>query len=453
MTDAAAPAEGELAQAVHDDSPAVEPVSPRYRGYALTLLLVIYTLNFLDRQVVNILAEPIKNDLHLKDWQLGMMTGLAFAIFYTVLGLPIARLAERTNRAWIIAGAIAAWSGFTMLCGAATTFTQLILARIGVGVGEAGCSPPAHSLITDYVPAEKRASAIAFYSIGTPLGSLLGMAMGGVIADAWGWRWAFIIAGAPGIVMALLAFFTLKEPRKARPKGQPHQGPGVGEALREILGKKTFWLMAIAASIIAFAGYGSGAFIGSFYFRNHAEEAAATAALFGLKTAGFLGLALGIIGGVAGIIGSAVGGQISDHFAKKDLSARMTIPAIAAVAGAPFYVIGITSDSMFMAMGMLAIPTLLNSMWYGPVYGSVQGLVRPQSRATAAAVILFIINLIGLGLGPLAVGILSDWFADGLGMGAGEGVRWALITSAVSVLLSSVLFWMARRTIRQDTVS
>lgn len=450
MTDATAPADGVASPAPSHD---VEPVSPGYRRYALVLLLVIYTLNFLDRQVVNILAEPIKKDLHLKDWQLGMMTGLAFAVFYTVLGLPIARLAERTNRTWIISGAIAAWSGFTMLCGAAGNFTQLILARIGVGVGEAGCSPPAHSLITDYVPADKRASAIAFYSIGTPLGSLLGMAMGGVVADLWGWRAAFLVAGAPGLLMAALAFLTLKEPRRARPAGVAHSGPGLVEALREILGKRTFWLMAIGASIVAFAGYGNSAFIGSFYFRNHAQEAAATAAMFGLKTAGFLGLALGIVGGVAGILGSWVGGQVSDHLARSDIGGRMLIPAVAAIARAPFYMAGMLSGSMIAAMALLAIPTFLNSMWYGPVYGSVQGLVRPQTRATAAAVILFIINLIGLGFGPLLVGLLSDFFADGLAMGEGQGVRWALMSSSASVLVASVLFWLARKTIREDTVS
>lgn len=451
MTDAVAPAEESVAPKSPPD--AIPLVSDGYRRYALTLLLVIYTLNFLDRQVVNILAEPIKKDLGLHDWQLGMMTGMAFALFYTVLGLPIARLAERANRAWIISGAIAAWSGFTLLCGFAQNFPQLILARIGVGVGEAGCTPPSHSLITDYVLRDKRASAIAFYSIGTPLGSLLGMAMGGVVADAWGWRAAFLVAGAPGVLMALLAFFTLKEPRKAAIKGVPHAGPGVREALTEILGKKTFWLMAIGAAIIAFAGYGSAAFIGSFYFRNHAAEAAEAARGFGLGTAGFLGLALGMIGGTAGILGSFMGGVIGDRLGRKGPQGQMTLPAVAAIIGAPFYIAGMTTSSMVAAMALLAIPTFLNSMWYGPVYGSVQGLVRPQTRATAAAVILFIINLIGLGFGPLAVGALSDFYADGLHMGEGEGIRWALMTSASTMLVAAALFWIARKTIRTDMVS
>ena len=190
-------------------APYTAPYSPGYTRYAMFLLLGIYIVNFLDRAVVNILAEPIKNDLGLADWQLGLMSGLAFAIFYTVLGIPIARLAERKNRPIIIGTAVAVWSGFTALSGMAQNFAQLVLFRIGVGVGEAGCTPPAHSLIADYVPKEKRASALAFYSMGTPLGGLLGLVMGGLIADAYGWRVAFFVAGAPGILFALLCWFTL----------------------------------------------------------------------------------------------------------------------------------------------------------------------------------------------------------------------------------------------------
>ena len=209
MTDTAAPAGDPAA------TPSTQPFSAAYTRYAMFLLLGIYIVNFLDRSVVNILAEPIKQELHLADWQLGMMSGLAFALFYTVLGIPIARLAERSNRPIIIGTATAVWSGFTMLSGTASSFIQLIAYRIGVGVGEAGCTPPAHSLIADYVPKERRASALAFYSMGTPLGGLLGLVMGGLVADAYGWRAAFLVAGLPGIVFALLTWFTLKEPRKA----------------------------------------------------------------------------------------------------------------------------------------------------------------------------------------------------------------------------------------------
>ena len=196
MTETAAPSAEPSAPPA---TPAVSaaPYSASYTRYAMFLLLGIYIVNFLDRAVVNILAEPIKNDLGLADWQLGLMSGLAFAIFYTVLGIPIARMAERKNRPIIIGTAVAVWSGFTALSGMAQNFAQLVLFRIGVGVGEAGCTPPAHSLIADYVPKEKRASALAFYSMGTPLGGLLGLVMGGLIADAYGWRVAFFVAGAP----------------------------------------------------------------------------------------------------------------------------------------------------------------------------------------------------------------------------------------------------------------
>jgi len=253
-------------------SPVINPVSTGYRRYALWVLLIIYTLNFLDRQVVNILAEPIKRDLGLADWQLGMMTGLAFAIFYTVLGIPIARIAETKNRPFIIGASVAAWSAFTVLCGFTQNFWQLILMRIGVGVGEAGCTPPAHSLITDYVPKEKRASSIAFYSIGTPLGTLAGMAMGGLVADAYGWRVAFMVAGAPGILFALVAAFTLIEPRRqlaADIAARAAQQISFGAALAVLAAKKTFWLVALAASIKAFIGYGQAPFAASFFFRNH----------------------------------------------------------------------------------------------------------------------------------------------------------------------------------------
>ncbi len=190
-----------------------EPFDARYRAFALAILLAAYILSFLDRQIVSILAEPIKRDLGLHDWQLGMLTGLAFALFYTTLGIPIARLAERYSRPWIIGGSIALWSLFTVLSGRAQTFPQMLIARMGVGVGEAGCNPCAHSLIADYTPKEKRASALATYSLGIPIGSLLGLVMGGLIADAYGWRTAFFVAGGPGLLLAVIAVVFLKEPR------------------------------------------------------------------------------------------------------------------------------------------------------------------------------------------------------------------------------------------------
>jgi MFS family permease len=420
------------------------------------LLLGIYVVNFLDRAVVNILAEPIKNDLGLADWQLGLMSGLAFAVFYTFLGIPIARMAERRNRPIIIGSAVAVWSGFTVLSGQAHNFVQLVLCRIGVGVGEAGCTPPAHSLIADYVPKEKRASALAFYSMGTPLGGLLGLVLGGLIADAYGWRAAFIVAGAPGVIFALLAFFTLKEPRKvmARHSAQiTAASAGFGQTVKFLMGKKTFWLIAFGAAIKAFIGYGHAPFTASFFLRVHAEEVAGLAAMFDLKSVGFLGLALGLMGGIAGAISSWIGGQVADRYAKTDLRGYVVIPAFASLIAVPVYIVAVSVPSATAALFILVINGLLGSLWYGPVYAIGQSIVPPHMRATTAALLLFIINLIGLGLGPLAVGILSDVMANGFDLGSAQGVRWALMLSTSFGVLAFALFWVARKTIREEMES
>lgn len=432
------------------------PVTPSYRRYALSLMLGIYILNFLDRQVINILAEPIKQDLNLADWQIGMMSGLAFALFYTVLGVPIARFSETRNRPFIIAGALTIWSGFTALCGVAQNFVQLCLFRIGVGIGEAGCTPPAHSLITDYVPKSKRASALAFYSMGVPLGSLLGMAMGGIVADAYGWRVAFLVAGLPGVIFALVTFFTLRETRsrlKADVAAASAAQPRFGQAMRLLASKRTFWLLAFAAALKSFISYGQAPFVASFFLRNHPEQVAALAAGFNLQSVGFLGLALGIISGVCGAISSVLGGWIADKTAARDVRNSLLAPALAVLVSVPVFILALQVDDARAALAILVVPYLLNYFWYGPVYGTTQGIVPPNMRATAAAILLFVINLIGLGLGPLAVGLLSDYVATGMGLGPAEGIRWALIVASCFGVLSAALFWMARKTIAQEMES
>ncbi|MDZ4866106.1 MAG: MFS transporter [Alphaproteobacteria bacterium] len=435
-------------------APAAPPISAGYRNYALGLLLLIYILNFVDRSVVNILAEPIKNDLGLADWHIGLMSGVAFAIFYTFLGLPIAQIAERHNRPLIISIALAVWSAFTALSGLAQNFTQLVLARIGVGVGEAGCTPPAHSLISDYVPRERRASALALYSMGIPLGGLVGMAVGGIVADAYGWRMAFFVCGLPGLAVALLAAFTLVETRVAQVTRAPTlRLDDFRTALKTLAKKKTFWLVAFAASIKAFIGYGHAPFTASFFLRNHPEQIAEMAGDFGLKSVGFIGLALGLIAGTAGAAGALLGGLIADKFGARDLRAYVSVPAVAALVTVPVYVFAITTEYAALGIGVLAINAILGTLWYGPVYATAQSIVEPHMRATAAAILLFIINLIGLGLGPLAVGILSDVLAKGWEFGAAEGIRWALILSTVPNALAFWLFWRARRTIRDEIVS
>lgn len=438
-------------------SPATPPVLGRaYRSYALGLLMIIYVLNFLDRQVVSILAEPIKQDLGLADWQLGLMTGLAFAVLYTVLGIPIARIAERGDRPLIISLSVALWSGFTVLCGLAQNFTHLVLARIGVGVGESGCTPPALSLISDYVPREQRASAIAVYMLGSPLGSLLGMMIGGLVADVYGWRAAFLVVGAPGLLLALVAFGTLREPRRALAAlrtAQAAAAPGFRDALKEIASKRAYRLIVAGVTVKAFISYGSLAFMASFFFRNHAEALAQGAAGFGLKSAGLLGVALGVTTGVTAVAGTLLGGRLADHFGRRDLRAYAVIPAVGALLGLPFTLAVLTADSLIVAFALLTVPSLLNALWLGPSYAAVQSLVRPNTRATATAILLFVANLVGLGLGPLAVGVISDLISGAAGLGEAEGLRWSLIGFAMLALPCAALFWMARRTMREEIVS
>lgn len=442
-------------------SPAL-PLSAGYVRYALWMLLIIYILNFLDRSIVGILAEDIRRDLLLDDWQIGIMTGLAFAFFYTILGIPIARLADRADRVTIISISLAVWSGFTALCGLAQNFTQMLLGRIGVGVGEAGCTPAAHSLISDYVPADRRARAIAFYGLGVPAGSLLGAVLGGVIADLWGWRTAFLVAGLPGVALAFVAWYTLKEPRRqlgfpAKPTGG--EG-GFFPTLLILLKSRAYVFVTLAAASAAFVSYGQGAFTPAFFQRIHG------------MSAGEVGVWLGISSGVGGLIGTWLGGYFADKYGAKNPAAFLYVPAIGMAIASVTFTPGYMSASWQTALILIWIPGVLNSLWYGPAFATVQKVVPPNQRAMAVAITLFVVNLVGLGIGPLFAGILSDTlrnlmfdgsalgiadFASACGKAAAtageavcvtarqEGLRWSLIIACHLGLMSAVLFWLGGR--------
>jgi len=435
-----------------------KPASVRIRNprYALALLVVIYVLHNLDRQIINILAEPIRLDLGLRDWQVGIMTGLPFALFYATLGIPIARLAERGNRARIIAISVVVWSGFTAVCGLSQTFVQLILARIGVGIGEAGCTPAAHSLISDMVPREKRASALGAYSMGGPIGALLGMAIGGLLIDLWGWRSGFFVAAAPGLVLGALAAFTLHEPRTTQAPAT--QGvlpvPTFMEAMRELRACRTFWLFSAGAALQAVVLYGHGAFLGSFFFRNHGPELAQAAAGFGMKTAGFLGLAIGLISGLSGLVGAYAGGKLADrHVAATNPGAVATQVALFNLLAAPIYIAAMLAPSANVALFLLIIPSLSYGMTYGPIFSVFQSVVQPRTRATAVAIYLLVANLLGLGVGPLLVGMVSDHLAREAHLGVAEGLRWSMVSSTLLGVVAAWFYWRARKHIVRDTVS
>ncbi|WP_334163738.1 spinster family MFS transporter [Phenylobacterium sp.] len=407
---------------------------------AVALLLVIYTLNYLDRQIVNIVAEPIKTELGLLDWQLGLLTGLAFAVFYTVLGIPLARHADRarTDRPVLIAACLGVWSAMTALCGLATTYVQLLLARIGVGVGEAGCSPAAHSLISDIVPRERRASAMAIYSMGIPLGKLFGLLIGGVIAQALGWRMSFLLLGVPGVLLALVTWKLLPEPRRRRPvPAAPPVHTSIMASLRQLTPIPTFWTITFGGAFMSFLSYGQTAFLGSFFIRAHGVNV------------GEAGVMLGLALGGAGAIGTWLGGRIADRWSRRDRRAYVLAPAVASGLGALLFVTAILSRDLWPALAILAAATALTSVWYGPVFATVQSLVEPDQRAMAAAVHLFFVNLIGLGLGPLTFGILSD-LLNSSGLGPAEGLRYALLAGSATTVVAIGFFLVASRTIRAD---
>ncbi len=416
---------------------------PQSLRLVLAVLLVVYVFNFLDRQIVNILAEPIRRDLGLSDTQIGLMTGIAFAAFYTCLGIPIARYADRpgTNRVGLIAGALIVWSGMTALCGQAQNFVQLLLARIGVGVGEAGCTPAAHSLIADLAPPEKRASAMAIYALGIPIGTLLGMLIGGLLADAYGWRTAFMVVGLPGVALAGAVVLSLRDPRRApaalsaASMAPPRPALSNREALAEILGSRAFVLLLAAGSAAAFLSYGKATWTTIFFQRTH-----------GL-TAGETGFWFGIWGGVAAIVGTLAGGWLADRFGKINRRHVMTAPAVGFAAAVPLAISAYVMTDWRWALALLMIPTALNSLYYGPCFSSAQGLVKPEARAMASAVLLFSQNLIGLGLGPLFFGMLSDWIKP---IAGDESVRWVLYGAAVIGFIPAFFFWRASLRLNEE---
>lgn len=411
------------------------PKDTRATRVMLWTLLIVYVFNFLDRQIVNILAEPIRKDLNLSDTQIGLMTGLAFALFYTVLGLPIARYADKptTDRGRLIAVALAIWSAMTALCGLAQNFAQLLLARIGVGVGEAGCTPAAHSLIADRVPAERRASAMAFYALGIPLGSLLGMVIGGYLADALGWRKAFMLVGAPGVLLALFVVLLVKDKGRAAAAaaaGKPVHAPeSMATTLKSLLSSRTFLILLAAASACSFLSYGKTTWTTIFFQRTHG------------MTPGEVGFWFGLWGGLAGMLGTFLGGWLADKFGKIDRRHVITAPAIGMAVAVPIAISAYFATDWRIALVLLMLPTVLNSLYYGPVFSSTQGLVPLRHRAMASAVLLFCQNLIGLGLGPLFFGMLSDFLKPEFGA---ESVRYVLYGAACLGFVPAVLFWMLR---------
>lgn len=409
--------------------------SPRRGAYpivVLVVLIVAYTFNFLDRQILGILAGSIKKDLGLTDSQLGLMGGLAFALFYTGLGVPIAALADRTSRTWIMTIALALWSAFTAACGLATNFWQLFLCRMGVGVGEAGGVAPAYSLISDYFPKEQRARALAAYSFGIPIGTALGILFGGLIASAIDWRAAFIVVGLAGVVLAPIFRLIVREPpREVAPAAAPTGGVGA------LLRKRSFWLISLGAAASSVCGYGVAFWLPSFFERSLG---------MGLVDRS---LFLGAISLVGGVLGVWLGGVLGDKLGKASPGAYLLIPATAFLIALPCFVLAVQAKALWLTFILFLIPTGLNLVWLGPVITAVQHLVAPAQRSTASACFLFVNNLIGLGLGTWYFGAVSDALTPRFGV---EALRYAIYSGLGFYLVSAALFAIASRGLKRDWI-
>jgi MFS family permease len=400
-------------------------------------LVVVYTFNFIDRQIIGILAVPIKADLALSDTQLGVMGGLAFALFYTALGIPIAMLADRRSRTWIMTIALALWSAMTAVCGLAQNFWQLFLARLGVGIGEAGGVAPAYSLISDYFPSQQRARALSIYSFGIPIGSALGIVFGGVIASKIDWRYAFFAVGIAGIIIAPIFKLTVAEPQRGRfdTKLANTPAPAFAVILRILSKKPSFWLMAFGASCSSMIGYGMFFWLPSFFVRSYNISLLDASLFYG---------AILLVGGLAGLW---LGGSLADRFGTDKRAAYVVIPAAAFIATVPFYAFAILSPNLTMTFFAMLVPTALGLVWLGPVLSAIQHIAPQNMRATTAAIFLFINNLIGIGVGTVAIGMLSDHLQAEFG---DNSLRYAILAGTGFYVLAAILFFAGSKFLEND---
>nr|WP_314463779.1 MFS transporter [uncultured Novosphingobium sp.] len=407
--------------------------SPRL---VLAMLLLVYIFNFVDRQILAILAAPIQKDLGLDDAQMGMLGGLAFAMLYSTLGVPLAWLADRTSRSWVITGSMVVWSLFTALCGAATGFWHIFLARLGVGVGEAGGVAPSYAVIGDHFPSERRAFALSVYSLGIPLGSAAGVLAGGYVAARVDWRAAFVAVGLAGLLIAPLFKFVVRD----QPRPAPGMAPSVrfGEVAALLARKRAFWLLSFGAASSSMLGYGLAFWLPSLLQRS-----------FGLdlvQTSWFIGAVL-LIGGTVGVL---AGGLLADRLGRADRAWYGRVPAMAYVVAVPLFAGGIWTSSVPLAFVLFLLPQALAYVWLGPVTSAVQHLVEPPARATASALFLLINNLIGLGGGIYALGALSKALAPVYGA---ESLRYSMLLGLGLYLLAALLMSLAGPALRREWVN
>ncbi|HAH09864.1 MAG TPA: MFS transporter [Alphaproteobacteria bacterium] len=412
----------------------ISPEIKARRTYALVILMLVYTSSHVDRSIVGILGQPIKLELGLTDTQLALMSGLAFAVFYATLGLPLAILADRMNRRNIIVAALTTWSAMTALCGLAGNYTQLLLARIGVGVGEAGSSPQSHSMISDMYAPHERSRALGFYALGVTFGSMIGYVVGGYVSVYWGWRTAFFVVGLPGIVLALIMWLTVPEPPRMGPKraaGTLNIRKELAEGFRFIGQSRACFHVIAGITLTAFVGYGAASFTAPFLERSHGIPRDQ------------IGLILGPVAGLFGGLGVMAGGFMADWWGRRDLRGTSWIVALGKLSAAPLVLAFYLTADATAAILFLLPASFLGAFYLGPSFAMVQSVSPAAMRATVAAIMLFILNLIALGLGPLAVGFVSDRLTQDFGFGQ-EGLRYALAgTSLINIWAALHFYWAA----------
>ncbi len=392
----------------------VREVSNAYRWYSVGMLALVYASSQVDRQIMGILLQPIKLELGASDTQMGFLVGLTFALFYAGLGMPIAMVADRSNRRNIIALSIAVWSCMTVACGYVANFTQMALARIGVAVGEAGSTPPSHSIISDLFGPHERASAMALFVVGANVGLLISYLGGGWMADNWGWRTAFIVVGLPGIAIAVLLMLTVREPARGARDSGPGEAQRVrfGEAVRFMFREPAIRNIVLGKSLGGFVSYGLVLWVPAFLVRTH--DLSATR----------VGLTLALVLGVGGGIGTLLSGRIVDALGRRDPRWRAWAIAISKVVPIPLSIGFLLVDDFALAIGLYILPAMFGAFYLAPSAALIQELVQPRMRALAAAVAMFMTNMIGMGLGPQGVGILSDVLKPTYG---DESLRYALV--------------------------
>lgn len=414
------------------------------KRYVISILLVVSVFNFTDHMIFALLMESIKAELLLSDTQLGFLSGLAFVVFYCTLGIPIARWADRSNRVTIIALSVAVWSAMTALCGMATSFFQLLLFRIGVGAGEAGCTPSSHSLIADYFSREQRPRAMSIFMMGAPLGVFFGYLLGGWINELYGWRTAFMVLGLPGVLLGLWVKLTIHEPRTASVPNAvsdnpiPKNIPPIFEIIKTLWLKRTFRHITIALSLLYFVGYGTSEWQPAFFMRTHAMQS------------GELGTWLAVIGGIGGAVGVWAGGYLVTRFASNNETLQLKLMALFSFL-LMFSVSCIyLSPQKHLALAFLLLSNFIGMLSLGPIYALIQGLIPDSMRAMAVAVVYLIINFIGMGLGPLSVGILSDLFSS---LSLADPLGYASLVIQPVCLVACIYLLRASKTVTLDLVA